>query len=127
MGAHAGFLEREADRVLALPGLGAPPPAPLYSGFLDAGPGAHFHYLFAEQEAGADGRRPDDGPLVLWLNGGPGASSMMGAFTELGPVVLAADAPDGSPRLQLNPFAWTQAATMLFLESPTGVGFSWCD
>jgi len=113
--------------VLALPGLGAPPPAPLYSGFLDAGPGAHFHYLFAEQEAGADGRRPDDGPLVLWLNGGPGASSMMGAFTELGPVILAADAPDGSPRLQLNPFAWTQAANMLFLESPTGVGFSWCD
>ncbi|XP_052201995.1 serine carboxypeptidase-like 31 [Diospyros lotus] len=65
---------------------------------------------------------PDKKPLVLWLNGGPGCSSVgNGATKEIGPFIL-----DGDGRaLKLNPYSWNAEANMLFLESPVGVGFSY--
>lgn len=66
--------------------------------------------------------QPDHKPLVLWLNGGPGCSSVgYGATQEIGPFLLDTSAPD----LTFNPFSWNQEANMLFLESPIGVGFSY--
>ncbi|GMP74784.1 hypothetical protein CsSME_00032098 [Camellia sinensis var. sinensis] len=65
---------------------------------------------------------PDEKPLVLWLNGGPGCSSVgYGATQEIGPFIVDTD---GHP-LKLNPYAWNTEANMLFLESPVGVGFSY--
>ncbi|CAA0817933.1 Serine carboxypeptidase-like 31 [Striga hermonthica] len=62
-------------------------------------------------------------PLVLWLNGGPGCSSVgYGATEEIGPFLLVDDKNGGD--LKLNPFSWNQKANLLFLESPIGVGFS---
>ncbi|RHY75334.1 hypothetical protein DYB38_012174, partial [Aphanomyces astaci] len=58
-------------------------------------------------------------PLVLWLNGGPGCSSLGGFFTELGPFVVQSDLS-----VKRNPYAWNRKANMVFLESPAGVGFS---
>lgn len=64
----------------------------------------------------------DDKPLVLWLNGGPGCSSVgYGATQEIGPFLV--DTNGGG--LKSNPFAWNKEANMLFLESPVGVGFSY--
>ncbi|KAL6873978.1 hypothetical protein ACP4OV_014060 [Aristida adscensionis] len=61
-------------------------------------------------------------PLVLWLNGGPGCSSLgYGAMQELGPLLIQ----KGTPELRLNPESWNKEANMLFLESPAGVGFSY--
>eukprot|EP00121_Abeoforma_whisleri_P011788 Awhi_evm1s10880 len=51
-----------------------------------------------------------------------GASSMMGMFTELGPYLFNEEA-DG---FIYNPFSVTQYAHLLSIESPTGVGFSYC-
>ena len=39
-----------------------------------------FYWLFEATEVS-----PADAPLVLWLQGGPGASSLLGQFYELGP------------------------------------------
>ncbi|XP_021726389.1 serine carboxypeptidase-like 31 [Chenopodium quinoa] len=65
---------------------------------------------------------PDEKPLVLWLNGGPGCSSVgYGATQEIGPFLVDAD----GGALKFNPFAWNKEANMLFLESPVGVGFSY--
>ncbi|KAD4982376.1 hypothetical protein E3N88_19047 [Mikania micrantha] len=65
---------------------------------------------------------PDEKPLVLWLNGGPGCSSVgYGATQEIGPFIVGTDGND----LQLNPYSWNREANMLFLESPVGVGFSY--
>nr|XP_043611432.1 serine carboxypeptidase-like 31 [Erigeron canadensis] len=64
----------------------------------------------------------DEKPLVLWLNGGPGCSSVgYGATQEIGPFLVRTDGKD----LQLNPYSWSREANMLFLESPVGVGFSY--
>ncbi|XP_076893739.1 serine carboxypeptidase-like 31 [Bidens hawaiensis] len=65
---------------------------------------------------------PDEKPLVLWLNGGPGCSSVgYGATQEIGPFIVSTDGKG----LHLNPYSWNREANMLFLESPVGVGFSY--
>jgi len=61
-------------------------------------------------------------PLVLWLNGGPGCSSLDGFFYENGPFKFGSG---DSLSIVKNPFSWHRVANMLFLESPAGVGFSY--
>ncbi|KAL6546628.1 Serine carboxypeptidase-like 31 [Orobanche minor] len=64
----------------------------------------------------------DDKPLVLWLNGGPGCSSVgYGATQEIGPFLVDADGRS----LNFNSFSWNTEANLLFVESPIGVGFSY--
>ena len=70
----------------------------------------HVHYMLAESAG-----EPSKDPLVLWLNGGPGSSSLIGFFQELGPVVVAS-----KDSLVVNPYAWNLFANVLFLETPTG-------
>ncbi|CAK4161478.1 unnamed protein product [Aphanomyces euteiches] len=62
---------------------------------------------------------PKNDPLVLWLNGGPGCSSLAGLFTELGPFVV-----EGDLSVKRNKYAWNRKTNMVFLELPAGVGFS---
>ncbi|XVF27685.1 hypothetical protein REPUB_Repub14bG0130100 [Reevesia pubescens] len=65
---------------------------------------------------------PDEKPLVLWLNGGPGCSSVgYGATQEIGPFIVDTDGRG----MKFNNFSWNKEANMLFLESPIGVGFSY--
>ncbi|XP_038904507.1 serine carboxypeptidase-like 45 [Benincasa hispida] len=71
-------------------------------------------YYFVEAQSD-----PNSKPLVLWLNGGPGCSSLgAGAFVENGPFRPKGDV------LILNEFSWNNVANVLYLESPAGVGFS---
>ncbi|TYJ13074.1 hypothetical protein E1A91_A10G026100v1 [Gossypium mustelinum] len=66
--------------------------------------------------------QPDEKPLVLWLNGGPGCSSVgYGATQEIGPFIVDTDGRG----IKFNNFSWNKEANMLFLESPIGVGFSY--
>ncbi|OQR84795.1 serine protease family S10 [Achlya hypogyna] len=73
----------------------------------------YFHYYF---EARND---PSSAPLVLWLNGGPGSSSMLGLFLENGPCLL-----DAMGELRYNPFGWNERANVLWVDQPAGVGLS---
>jgi cathepsin A (carboxypeptidase C) len=108
------------DRVAFLPGYGVPP-FPQYSGFLDASaaePGTHLHYWFARCEQEDWATRP----TVLWLNGGPGSSSVLGWLQEMGPLLV-----NRTGGLTRNPWAWTRQANVFVLESPAGVGYSYCE
>ncbi|XP_022885949.1 serine carboxypeptidase-like 46 isoform X2 [Olea europaea var. sylvestris] len=72
-------------------------------------------YYFVEAEVD-----PASKPLVLWLNGGPGCSSLgVGAFSENGPF-----RPSGNVLVR-NEYSWNREANVLYLESPIGVGFSY--
>ena len=57
-------------------------------------------------------------PLILWLQGGPGASSQFGAFTENGPIRIT---KDGVKEIGS---AWNIQGHMVFMDQPLGVGFS---
>lgn len=109
----------EEDEIQALPGLNHSINFKHYSGYLkadDENPTNIFlHYWFVESQS-----NPAHDPLVLWLNGGPGCSSMLGLFTELGPYTVT----DRGEVLN-NPFGWNRKANIIFLESPAGVGFSY--
>ena len=91
----------------------------LYSGYLDLDdPLKKYHYLFVE--AAQDSY---NAPLVLWLNGGPGCSSMLGWITENGPAIF----PGSEPKLKINEYSWHKLANFIYLESPGNVGFSYID
>ncbi|KAJ8618556.1 hypothetical protein MRB53_014742 [Persea americana] len=111
-------LQREADRVTDLPGQ---PPAKFqhYAGYvkLRREDEKALFYWFFEADGGIKEK-----PLVLWLNGGPGCSSVAyGAVQELGPFLVRSNQSE----LLLNNFSWNKAANLLFLEAPVGVGFSY--
>lgn len=65
---------------------------------------------------------PATAPLALWLNGGPGCSSMLGLFVEHGPCRFPDGSPAGSDPV-LNEESWNSYANMLYLDQPVGVGF----
>ncbi|KAJ8748829.1 hypothetical protein K2173_011387 [Erythroxylum novogranatense] len=90
-----------------------------YGGYVtvDKSAGRALYYYFAEAQTSKESL-----PLLLWLNGGPGCSSLAyGAMQELGPFRVHSD----GKTLYKNKFAWNYAANVLFLESPAGVGFSY--
>jgi carboxypeptidase C (cathepsin A) len=92
---------------------------------LSKAPG-QLHYWLIESR-----NNPSTDPIVLWLNGGPGSSSLIGLLTENGQVVTNDDSltqpVDGVPQVFLNPYDWSQVANVIYLESPKGVGFSYCE
>lgn len=75
-----------------------------------------FFYYFVESTK-------TNAPLTLWLQGGPGASSLMGAFTENGPYQYDGDTNTVSE----NPYSWHQESHMLYLDQPVGTGFSYTE
>ncbi|XP_059650036.1 uncharacterized protein LOC132295763 [Cornus florida] len=109
---------KEVDKITTLPGQPNGVNLDQYSGYVTVDPNAGralFYYFVESQNSSTK-------PLVLWLNGGPGCSSFgNGAMMELGPFRVNSD----GKTLSVNKYAWNNAANILFLESPAGVGFSY--
>ncbi|TMW60645.1 hypothetical protein Poli38472_000687 [Pythium oligandrum] len=89
----------------------------LFSGYLPIGNGGQAFYFFAESQSA----KPEDDPVLLWLNGGPGSSSLAGCFSEDGPLIVNHDGQS----LRVNEYSWNSNANFLCIESPVGVGFSY--
>ncbi|TVU18546.1 hypothetical protein EJB05_34652 [Eragrostis curvula] len=108
-----------ADRIGQLPGQLAAVDFAMYSGYVKVDEPAGRALFYWLQEAPAVAQ---PAPLVLWLNGGPGCSSVAyGASEELG----AFRVMPGGAGLSLNKHRWNRAANILFLDSPAGVGYSY--
>uniref|UniRef100_A0A1A7XN05 Carboxypeptidase n=1 Tax=Iconisemion striatum TaxID=60296 RepID=A0A1A7XN05_9TELE len=106
------------DEVTDLPGMTFKPNYRQWSGYLKAGQGKFLHYWFVTSQ-----HDPMKDPVVLWLNGGPGCSSLDGFLSENGPFHVNND----GATLYENVFSWNKYANMLYLESPAGVGYSYSD
>ncbi|MBA0673318.1 hypothetical protein Goklo_000071 [Gossypium klotzschianum] len=115
------FGDQTLDKITELPGQPKNVGFNQYSGYVTVNQqaGRALFYWLIESPVS---RKPESRPLVLWLNGGPGCSSIAyGAAEEIGPFRIR---PDGKT-LYLNRYAWNNLANVLFLESPAGVGFSY--
>ncbi|KAG7396385.1 Cell death protease [Phytophthora boehmeriae] len=106
-----------ADEIKALPGKPSDYTARLFSGYLSLENGGQAFYFLAESQSST----PEIDPVLLWLNGGPGSSSLAGCFSENGPLLVNEEGRS----LRTNKFAWNQRANLLCIESPVGVGFSY--
>ena len=109
----------EEDRVLHLPEMGTFDTYGAFSGFLDiADTTKELHYLFFEAQENAA-----DAPVLIWFNGGPGCSSMLGFMQENGPFRIES----GGTKFHESEFSWNRETNLLYIEQPAGVGFSYCD
>ncbi|PSN74945.1 hypothetical protein BS50DRAFT_567701 [Corynespora cassiicola Philippines] len=87
-----------------------------YSGYLDdEEEDKHLFYWFFESR-----NDPENDPVVLWLNGGPGCSSLMGLFMELGPSSVTKKL-----EVKFNEFSWNSNASVIFIDQPVNVGYSY--
>ena len=87
---------------------------PQLAGRLPAGPGRQYFYWLCPARSGDKAA-----PLLVWLNGGPGSSSMMGLFLENGPYFIADDG-----LLQTRNDSWNNNFDILYVDQPAGTGFS---
>jgi len=107
------------DQITSLP-LYNGPLGQQFSGYINVNNNNfHLHYWFVQAYSNSA-----TAPLVLWLNGGPGCSSLDGYLYEMGPVHFA---KSSSLSMVFNNYTWTGLANMIFLESPAGVGFSYAN
>lgn len=87
-----------------------------YSGYIDlAESDKHFFFWFFEAR-----NNPKDAPTILWLNGGPGCSSMTGLFFELGPSSI-----DENIKPVRREESWNTNANVIFLDQPVNAGYSY--
>eukprot|EP00111_Clytia_hemisphaerica_P016570 TCONS_00049089-protein len=86
-------------------------------GYVDVREGAHIFWWLYGQSANTP-MNPTR-PLVMWLQGGPGASSTgFGNLAEVGPL---------DENLSPRSGPWTTLADMLFVDAPVGSGFSYVE
>ncbi|OBT69844.1 hypothetical protein VE03_00745 [Pseudogymnoascus sp. 23342-1-I1] len=89
-----------------------------WAGSLKVGSGFGSDSLFfwlweAETQQGKD-------DLIIWFNGGPACSSLLGLFKIHGPVTF----PRTATKPQRNPYSWTRGANIVYIDQPIGTGFS---
>ncbi|QKX58923.1 uncharacterized protein TRUGW13939_06051 [Talaromyces rugulosus] len=87
-----------------------------YSGYVDVAEDQHIFFWFFE----ARNQDPKHAPLTVWINGGPGSSSMIGLFQENGPCGV-----DSNGSVYNNPYSWSNASNMLYIDQPSQTGFSY--
>ncbi|ORY83856.1 Alpha/Beta hydrolase protein [Protomyces lactucae-debilis] len=86
-----------------------------YTGYVSLANGTrHLYFVFFESR-----REPLHDPLVLWLNGGPGCSSIgYGLLTEHGPCLIV------DKTTKRNENSWNNVANMLYVDEPADTGYS---
>ena len=109
----------EEDRVFYLPEMGMFDEYGAFSGYIDIeGTSKKIHYLFFEAQ-----NKDPEAPVLIWFNGGPGCSSMLGFMQENGPYKLES----GGTKFHPSDYSWNRETNVLYIEQPAGVGYSYCE
>ncbi|XP_069504347.1 probable serine carboxypeptidase CPVL [Ambystoma mexicanum] len=90
-----------------------------YSGYLTVNKTCNsnlFFWFFPAQI------QPENAPVLLWLQGGPGGTSMFGLFVEHGPYVV-----NKNLTLSARKFPWSATYSVIYIDNPVGTGFSFTD
>ncbi|XGW09542.1 hypothetical protein V3C99_011655 [Haemonchus contortus] len=106
----------QAKEIKQLPGVVFELKFKHYSGFFQVSDTHLLHYWVVESQ-----NEPDKDPLIFWFNGGPGCSSLKGLLKEMGPYLVDIDGKS----LRENPYSWNKMASVVYIESPAGVGYSY--
>lgn len=88
-----------------------------YSGFIDTSPTLHTFFWFFESR-----NDPENDPITVWINGGPGSDSLVGVFAGFGPCSITEDGTT-----EINPLSWNNISNVLYISQPVGTGFSYAD
>ncbi|CDP07044.1 unnamed protein product [Coffea canephora] len=75
---------------------------------------ARMFYFFFES------RKDKTDPVVIWLTGGPGCGCELALFYENGPFKIA-----NNLSLVWNNFGWDKVSNLIYVDQPTGTGFSY--
>ncbi|EKM51711.1 uncharacterized protein PHACADRAFT_177131 [Phanerochaete carnosa HHB-10118-sp] len=84
-----------------------------------------FFWAFEHQKESLTAAAGENGdtPWAIWLQGGPGTSSMLGLMTENGPIQVQ----PGTQKLVQNKYAWSNLVDYIWVDQPVGVGFATAD
>ncbi|CAN8320623.1 unnamed protein product [Cochlearia groenlandica] len=120
------FLRHRVDsssKIKFLPGFEGPLPFEIETGYIGIGEKEEiqsFYYFFESEN------NPKEDPLLIWLSGGPGVSSIFGLFLENGPLSFKIEPYNGTiPSLVIRTCSWTKKANIIYLDQPVGAGFSY--
>ena len=75
-----------------------------------------LHYILIESL-----NNPDTDPVIVMFNGGPGGASSFMPFRNVGPYAPV----NNSNELTKFNLSWSRNASLLFIDNPSGVGFSY--
>jgi|EP00945_MAST-04E_sp_MAST-4E-sp1_P006181 cathepsin A (carboxypeptidase C) len=78
----------------------------------------YFYWFFESRND------PKNDPVILWMTGGPGCSSGIALFKENGPCQID---PSDILNTKMNPYGWNANASIMYIDQPAGVGFSYGD
>ena len=88
----------------------------IFAGYLQTAiKGNEYFYIYMPAQ-----NKDANAPIMLWLNGGPGCSSLFGLLGEIGPVT----SDNFANEFKVNDYSWNKEVNLLVIEQPGGVGFS---
>lgn len=100
--------------------IGADVEVPGYTGFITVNKQFNSNLFFWFVPSLND---PENDPVILWMQGGPGTSSLLGFFSEHGPYSLSVEGTDP----KFRELTWAQRFSMLYVDQPVGTGYSFTE
>ncbi|CAD8210813.1 unnamed protein product [Paramecium pentaurelia] len=96
----------------------------IYSGYLSVYENSNsaLGFIFYGSQKAKQESELQNYPTLIWLNGGPGSSSQLGNFMELGPLLMQSDG-----NLKKNLYAWNTEYNVIFVDQPIGTGLAYVE
>ncbi|KAJ7698953.1 Alpha/Beta hydrolase protein [Mycena rosella] len=124
-GAYSPAWQKYFEVTAPLPNVSFPLPRS-FAGNIDVQRAGHpnntLFFWAVEKQTGSLTAATSTEPWGIWLNGGPGSSSMLGFFLENGPMRIA-----DNGTLSPNEYSWDKVADYIWIDQPVGTGFSTAD